>query len=136
MRVIRTVTGLIISIVLWQYLAIVVDDYKMAIYRPTDGIDFVTDICREGWRLLGEMAALISSFWELLDFSLLKQSLLHLLIAVKNVLWSPYQFLVGYIEVVDTFDSDDQLKIWLGSCTWILITTAGLIFYLYKCLHK
>lgn len=89
------------------------------IYRPSYFLTFVATWCQDFYHYCGKIFALISSFYDWLNFKEIYHSLQDLLIPIWNVITSPFYLLKGYGETMHTYRF--PILIALGSLTIVVI---------------
>lgn len=118
------------AIILWQYVAIIGDDFTWSIYRPTDGIDTLTEISRSFFNWIGGLWAHLCSFWHQINLEDFMTSIYELgrsifFLSVSWIIMPDY-----YFEIRATY-AEDRFLVDAGAITilGLLIGIRNFPFY-------
>lgn len=123
----QLIIGIFVTIILWQYIGIVGDDFGLQWYRPTDAIDSLTEISRSFFNWLGGFWAHLCSFWHQINIWDFVASIYQIFRSLFFLLASWTKFPYYYLEIRNEF-AGDRFLIDAGAITII----AGLIILIYK----
>jgi len=116
----------LIALVMYEHVGRI-NKYK---YRPSIFLNWVARVAQSCFRNLGKFFAILSSFYELINFHELKQTLEDLCNPIIELVRSPFYIIVGYVKQMSVYDH--PYLIIIGSVTIVSsILLSGVTYILY-----
>lgn len=111
--------GLFVATFLWEYIML----KKNTVYKPSALLGLLADVAADIFKSVGSFIALVSSFYELIDFADILATFEELISPSVRLIMSPFWLMIGYVQRSEVYKH--PWLIFAGS-----VTLASLFVYM------